>query len=52
VETAVPSKDTPPDVPTSTTLPVVTSLGGVLLSVPNSVAQVSAVTVAITPVNK
>ncbi len=51
-ETPVPNGETPPDVPTSTTRPLVISRGGAALSVPNSVAQVSAVTVAMTPTNR
>ena len=49
--TDVPSSEIAPDVPTSTGRPLVMSLGAALPSVPSSVAQVSAVTVAITPVN-
>ncbi len=51
-DTPVPSGDTPPDVPTSTARPLVMSRGAPLLSVPSSVAQVSAVTVAMTPRNR
>src|SRR3990172_3382026 len=42
----LPNTDTAPEVPGGTVLPVVIKRGGVLLSTPNSVAQVSAFTVA------
>src|SRR3972149_7707858 len=41
-----PKTDTAPEVPGDTALPLVIKRGGVLLSTPNSVAQVSAFTVA------
>ncbi|MNC66253.1 hypothetical protein D3C75_1166360 [compost metagenome] len=47
---SVPGSDTPPEVPAGKTLPVRTERGGFLASVPISVAQVSDVTVAITPI--
>ena len=51
-ETAVPSGDTPPDVPRSTTLKLVMRRGGRCDSVPNSVAHVSALTVAMMPTKR
>jgi len=42
----VPSRLTPPDVPTSTILPFVINRGGVRLSTPSSVAHVSALAAA------
>src|SRR3990172_12375255 len=44
--TRLPKTDTAPEVPGDTALPLVIKRGGVLLSTPNSVAQVSAFTVA------
>ncbi|MNP35389.1 hypothetical protein D3C76_1287180 [compost metagenome] len=49
---SVPRLDTPPEAPAGSILPVRTDRGGFLLSVPISVAHVSEVTVAITPINK
>ena len=48
-DAAVPKGVIPPEVPGATGLPFVISTGDVVLSVPNSVAQVSAVAVASAP---
>ncbi|MNC20849.1 hypothetical protein D3C75_688160 [compost metagenome] len=48
----VPGSDTPPEVPGGRIRPVSTERGGFLARVPISVAQVSEVTVAMTPMNK
>src|SRR6266566_3802026 len=48
-DAAIPKSVTPPEVPGATGLPFVIKRGDALLSVPSSVAQVSAVAVAIAP---
>src|SRR6516225_3739589 len=48
-DAAIPSGVIPPEVPGTTGLPFVIKRGGILLSVPSSVAQVSAVAVASAP---
>ncbi|MNC60264.1 hypothetical protein D3C75_1101330 [compost metagenome] len=49
---SVPGSDTPPEVPAGSTLPVSTERGGFFARVPISVAHVSEVTVAITPMKR
>ena len=48
-DAAIPKGVTPPEVPGATGLPLVIKRGNALLSVPSSVAQVSAVAVASAP---